>query len=85
MRVTIKTQCYPLAARTARIRDPLNEVAVALLRHGDVGHYEIHQALESLSRFWERLASGDAELTDFVDDFDGSKRRAIKRSTKWKL
>jgi hypothetical protein len=77
--ITIDSQCYPISQRVPRNRFPIHQAAVALLEKGQVKAYEVAQALDSVAQFWERFASGDADLEDFEDDFNGDKRRARKK------
>lgn len=81
--ITIAVQCYPRESQTKCIRRPIHELALALLAKGQLRAYEIAHALDTVGQFWERVGSGDAELEDFEDDFDGDKRRARKKAAKW--
>lgn len=81
--INIDVQCYPPERQTPRIRKPIHDLALALLRHGELKPYQIAQALDTVGGFWERYSSGDADLSDFYTDFDGSRRREAKKAQKW--
>lgn len=80
--ITIDAQCYPIEKRATHVRLPIHAAAVALYEHGNVDAYSIAQALDSVSRFWERLSTGDAKMADFENDFTGEKRRNRKKTRK---
>ena len=83
MKIEIDVQCYPPEQRVARLRKPIHDAALAMMVHGKVKPYQIAQALDSVGQFWERYASGDADLEDFENDFDGSRRRQRKKEEAW--
>jgi hypothetical protein len=66
--VTIEPQCHPVDKRIKYIRDPIHQVCIALLQHGQLKPYQVQQALDSVSAFWTAMAAQDATL----EDFDGS-------------
>lgn len=76
LEVTIDVQCYPIEKQIERMRRPIQAVALALYKEGNLKPYQIAQSLDTMRYFWERVERGDISLEDFENDFNGEARKA---------